>query len=371
MDLDNDGDRDVVAASWKLPSEAGYTGTFLAWRNVSGDLVDATSAVFGPSVPVADHPLVFLTIDANGDGRDDVYAPQQGFDAPPFPGAPNVLFSQSVSGTLSNVSATQLPNNVSTVTHWAAAADVDCDGDIDLFDANIGEAGGGPRLLLNNGAGGYSLGNSRMPSVVTSLAQRYTSADFCDVDRDGDNDLVLGGWRRRDDLLLNDGFGNFRFAAASVLPPPFVPGTGKATTHVYCSDINRDGWPDIVTNTTDSYTSGRITIARNAGNGSFTDATASLTQTLQEWYARVFVQDMNGDGWLDIIASQPFEQAGALGGETIFVNTGGSGFSQMFLPTTVRYGRLFPIDINGDGKLDLLSIDRGKGINQWLRNTGS
>ncbi len=37
LDLDGDVDRGVVVASWRLPSEQGYTGTFRGWRNVGGD----------------------------------------------------------------------------------------------------------------------------------------------------------------------------------------------------------------------------------------------------------------------------------------------------------------------------------------------
>jgi hypothetical protein len=370
LDLDGDGDQDVVVASWKLPSQSGYTGTFRAWRNVDGDLSDATATVFGPIVPVADQPLAMLTFDANGDGRDDLYVPQQGFDAAPFPGAPNVLLIQGGGGALVDASGTQLPASNTAVTHWGAAADIDCDGDVDIFDANIGEAGGGPKLLVNNRQGTFAVANHRLPNVITSLTQRYTSAAFCDIDRDGDQDLVLGGWRRPDELLLNDGFGNFRFAPAGGMPAPFFPGVGKATTHVYCIDMDLDGWPDIVTNTTNDYTNGRLTIARNNGDGTFSDVTASLSQSLQQWYSKVFVADMNGDGWPDIVASQPFLQAGSPGGESIFVNAGGFGFSELFLPASVQYGRLFPIDLDGDGRMDLLSIDRGKGINQVLRNTG-
>jgi len=370
LDLDGDGDQDVVVASWKLPSQSGYTGTFRVWRNVSGDLIDATSAVLGPIVPIADQPLAMLTFDANGDGREDLYVPQQGFDAAPFPGAPNVLLIQGGGGALIDASSTQLPTSNTAVTHWGAAADIDCDGDVDIYDANIGEAGGGPKLLVNNGQGTFAVANHRLPNLVTSLTQRYTSAAFCDIDRDGDQDLVLGGWRRQDELLLNDGFGNFRYAPAGAMPAPFYPGTGKATTHVYCVDMDLDGWPDIVTNTTDDYTNGRLTIARNNGDGTFTDVTVNLPQTLQQWFSKMFVTDMNGDGWPDIVVSQPFLQAGSLGGESIFINQGSLGFSEFYLPTSVQYGRLFPLDVDGDGRMDLLSIDRGKGVNQLLRNTG-
>lgn len=72
LDLDGDGDRDVVVANWRLPSEQGYTDTFRAWPNVGGDLEDATAAVLGTALPVADHPLALLTGDFDGDGRMDI-----------------------------------------------------------------------------------------------------------------------------------------------------------------------------------------------------------------------------------------------------------------------------------------------------------
>lgn len=370
LDLDADNDQDVIVASWRLPNEQGYTGTFRAWRNIGADLRDATTEVFGSTLPIADHPLILLTGDFDRNGRQDLFVPQQGLDAPPFPGAPSLLLLQSPAGSLLNASTTNLSSNAAAVTHWGAIADIDCDGDLDLYKANIGEAGGGPQLLRNNGAGNFAA-VSALPSAISSLAQRYTSSAFCDVDRDGDQDLVLGGWRRRDDLLLNDGFGSFRFAASTTMPNPFFAGTDKATTHLYCIDLDRDGWPDVISSTTDNYTVGRITVYQNRRDGTFEDRTNGLPQRLQEWYSKTFVADFNADGYPDILASQPIEGAGSAGSEVVWINRGDLTFTETLLPADVRYARLFPFDLDGDGRLDVLAIDLGKGRVQVLRNTGS
>ncbi len=261
---------------------------------------------------MADHHPALLTGDFDRDGREDVYIPQQGLDAAPFPGAPNILLLQRAPGILSDVSSANVSPNAPAVTHWGATADVDCDVDPDLYDANIGEAGGGPRLMRNDGAGRFTSA-SMLPSLVASLVQRYTSAAFCDVDR--------------------------------------------------------DGWRDVVTNTTDDYTTGRITLYRNRGNGTFEDRTASVPQRLLEWYSKMYAADFNGDGCPDILASQPFEGWGPPGGEALWINQGNLTFTESSLPASVQYGRLFPLDLDEDGRVDSLSLDPGKGSVQLLRNT--
>ncbi len=67
------------------------------------------------------------------------------------------------------------------------------------------------------------------------------AARFADLDLDGDLDLyVCNDINSPDHLWLNDGSGNFRLA-----PPLALRKTSAASMAVDVSDVDRDGWPDL------------------------------------------------------------------------------------------------------------------------------
>ena len=128
-------------------------------------------------------------------------------------------------------------------TREADLGDVDGDGDLDLYFANVAfVAGADPqdRLLLNDGRGFFS-------DVTADRIGRETAhtpdADFVDVDRDGDLDLVVASFRdtRAWRVSLNDGAGFFKEATGSVLPA----GLDGEGVDVEAADFNGDGRVDL------------------------------------------------------------------------------------------------------------------------------
>ncbi|MEO1039763.1 MAG: VCBS repeat-containing protein [Pseudomonadota bacterium] len=96
-------------------------------------------------------------------------------------------------------------------TREADFADLDGDGDLDLYFANVGfrtqnPAGEPDRVLLNDGRGYFSPQDRALPART----MHTLDIDFHDVDNDGDLDGVLAGsfgggvW-----ILINDGTGQF------------------------------------------------------------------------------------------------------------------------------------------------------------------
>lgn len=364
-DYDGDGDTDIVRLEYSYPTSQPYTGTVRVFRNDAGALTDATASVVQGGI-VPDHPRDFEVRDFTGDGVADVYVAQHGFDAAPFPGAPN-LFLTRVGAQLANAFATRFtPASTTAFSHGSTSGDVDCDGDVDLVELNL-TAGAANQLFLNDGGGRFSAAPvTAFPIGAGSSGQRWQEAAFIDFDADGDPDLYLGarsgtGWNE-DALLVNDGFGRFRQRAGVQLPAPvFSPAHG--VNNAKAADFNGDGREDLLLFEIPQpfSTSSAIRLWLNGGNGSFTDAGAAWglpTQCTSEVIEPLYVRDMNGDGWPDVVIPSGCPN---LGGAGLLLNTGSRfqfrGFST--IESWLGQDWATPADVDRDGKLDLFFGDRG------------
>ena len=100
-----------------------------------------------------EHARQFLVADFNGDGADDLFVADHGYDADPFPGQPNLLLLSS-GGKLNDVTASNM-STVSSYSHGAADGDLNGDGCIDLF-VNNSRNRWDERLWLNDCAGKFT-----------------------------------------------------------------------------------------------------------------------------------------------------------------------------------------------------------------------
>ena len=182
IDYDTDGDQDLVIAETSYPGDTPYDARVAIYRNDSGVLVETTATAFsGSGKP--DHVRDFEVADFDGDGRMDVYFANHGYDAPPFPGAPNLLLlgDEAEGGRMVDAS-NRLGGNPTSFTHSSASGDVDCDGDVDLYEGNAywGTASAPlppSRLLINDGTAHFTSRPASLPDSINSYARKYLSAD--------------------------------------------------------------------------------------------------------------------------------------------------------------------------------------------------
>ncbi len=364
IDFDDDGDDDVVRFEYSFPSSAVYSGTIRVFKNDGGVLRDSTAA-YAPAGVIPDHPRDFEVADFDGNGVDELLLIQHGFDAPPYPGAPNIMLRLQ-GGVLGNVASARFPGMSSSgFSHGSATADIDCDGDLDVMELQLSPAVGN-RLWVNGGTGIFTDGTARAPLLVGLAGQRWQEVAFIDFDNDGDADLYLGarsgpGWNE-DLVLVNNGFGNFRRSTAVQLPAPRFT-TAHGVNNAKAADFNGDGRQDLFLFEIPQpfSTSSVARLWLNSGNGTFTDASAAWglpTLCGSELIEPLFVRDMNGDGWPDVILPGGCPE---LGGSGLLTNTG-TGFSMKAFSTFVSFlnGAIAtPMDLNGDGRLDFWFGERG------------
>src|SRR5690606_31022807 len=149
------------------------------------------------------------------------------------------------------------------------------------------------RLYINDGKGNFTKSNT-LPEIFSNKS----CVAAADIDNDGDMDIFVGtladanayGAPQTSHLLLNDGKGNFSIATQQTIS---LQNIGIVTTASF-SDINKDGWIDLIV--TGEWMPLKILLNKYGKfNSTNIDQSTGLWQT-------VLVDDVNGDGHADILA---------------------------------------------------------------------
>jgi enediyne biosynthesis protein E4 len=360
--------------------------------------------------------------DVNGDGLEDVYVTTSSLGKP----TPNFLFINKGDGTFreaaksAGVSGDKQRDDLS---HGAIFVDFDHDGDFDLF-LGTGDPVMDNRLFQNDGQGRFtevtaSSGLGRSPFgtravcagdlngdgfidlyVSNALGPNYFDYDgppvdvenvylsdgkgrwrrekrgllytgftqgalICDIDNDGDLDVIEAKWGHRGEkitvsIMLNDGTGFFQDATAALgLNPQGFPLNG-----IDVGDYDNDGYLDLV------MIGDALRLYRNERGKGFTDVTekVGIAGRSCRGFSAVF-GDVDNDGYLDLFVANtdgvPFvlyrnDGRGSLRrseatGLELKDDGGASSRAAAFL------------DFNNDGALDLF-IARKRDFNLLFRN---
>ena len=283
-------------------------------------------------------------------------------------------------------------NTTPALLGGVSLADVDHDGDLDIFAAGMlapsasaaarfpGDWPGTRSLLyINSGATPPAqprFTESAVKALVDHAGRRATGAVFSDFDNDRDIDFVLASPGDGTTLYSNQRDGTFQDLA----PKSGLPG-GALILGMAAGDYNKDGWVDLVATTWDG---GLPRLFRNmlgdpaapASHGGVfaadVTAFADLSRQIALPQFGVALIDIDNDGYLDILTVNGGEIGPAL---FVFRNNGSGGFTDAGGLTgadqiPARGGRaLAGADLDGDGDIDLVITNSG-GKPTIVRNDG-
>jgi hypothetical protein len=283
--------------------------------------------------------------DVNGDGWPDLYVGT--FGGHPYGSKPNQLFLNR-KGKFELDPQKQL--RVLGRANGALFADLDNDGDLDLYTTNHaidGKAYGQPHydepnhLFRNEGGGKFADVSGASGTCAAGIAARSVAA--VDYDGDGLLDLLVGecffqGGQSRTRLYRNRGGLKFENVTAAVGLPEKLTGFGVAA-----GDVNGDGWPDLLAGGRKH--GNRLFV--NDGHGRFREVPKSHANFVFEYKdtpddtaCGVCFGDVNRDGRADIVIGSHFDRPWWTGGVAVrlYLNRGVDDGWPRFEDVTERVG---------------------------------
>jgi hypothetical protein len=256
--------------------------------------------------------------------------------------------------------------------HGSAVAVADIDGD-GLYDLYFVNQVGGNELWKNLGGGKFK--NITEEAGIALPGRISVAAAFADIDNDGDQDLFVTTVRGGNALFENDGHGRFRDITKEAGLNLVAHSSGA-----FFFDYDNDGLVDLLVCNVGKYTtdqkgpdgeyvgiqnafSGHLfpdrfeypVLYKNMGHNQFKDVTQEVGLQPHGWCGDASFADLNGDGWPGIFFLN------MQGHSHYYENAGGKKFvekTDMYFPKTPwgAMGIKF-FDFDNDGRMDLFIAD--------------
>lgn len=311
-------------------------------------LEDRTVPTFLPPVtlPVGVLPRAVMVADFNNDGKPDLAVVNQGpFSTSSSQSSLSVLLGSGNGSFQAAVTSKVLNSGLATGTAGSAAVgDFNGDGLPDVALNTAGPAGPAVEVLLGKGDGSFQPTHLILPVGQTPLS--VAAGDF---DHNGALDLVTANSNGTLSLLLGNGNGSFR--------PRIDLAVGGDPRAVAVGDFNGDGRLDVATA---QQLSNTVSVLLGHGDGTFARPLVFAASGQNFTPSSLAVGDVNGDGRPDlVINSSSFLDSDAFQVGVLLGNGDGTFQGPILAPAQPGgSGDLALGDFNNDGRMDVAVADQ-------------
>ncbi|MEZ6119880.1 MAG: VCBS repeat-containing protein [Pirellulaceae bacterium] len=345
-DIDGDGDFDILAVSRVLYGDSIYQ--IAKFENIDG------AGTFGPAVTItADFkdPRAVHAVDMDGDGDLDLVGASSYISEDETVQEHRIFWFNNTDGQGNYSLVESITSGLEP--RFMDSADFDGDGDLDLI---IPQQGEDTIIMVENAGGAFG--------TVTILESEFTEPErvkATDFDNDGDADFLA----TNDNsgvvaLYINDGTGDFTRT--------IVSDTTEQASGLDVADFDEDGDLDVFST---SQHAAAATLHENNGDGTFTDILLTGANAIVP--QRAVMADIDGDGDQDFIGQSSWDLeiawyendgSGNYGAQTIIANSS-------LPPNTLLWFDIDAGDMDGDGDIDVITSEPSRDQIVWYENDGS
>ncbi|PJA06149.1 MAG: hypothetical protein COX70_10170 [Flavobacteriales bacterium CG_4_10_14_0_2_um_filter_32_8] len=226
-------------------------------------------------------------------------------------------------------------------------ADVDNDGDIDIFFANF--TGNSISWYENLGNGGFGV-----EQVISTNTLGVTSVKASDLNSDGSIDVISAS-KVDGKIAWYENLGGGIFSSQKLIA------VSADIEHVTSADFDLDGDIDIAWASTGNFK--RITYAENLGNAIFSNTVLSTSAMLP---TALGSGDIDSDGDLDLLVGGTLRVASHENLGNVF----SSSLNIIDINNTLGNRSIFGVDIDNDGDDDILTASINDDKVGWYENIG-
>lgn len=263
-----------------------------------------------------------------------------------------------------------------TAAGTLAWADYNNDGLMDYF--IVAGQGEGPHVGLYRQETDGTFTNVTEETDLIFAQLSVGAAAWIDYDNDGCLDLIVAGRTNGNEastsmtyFFHNEGpSGDYNlvenFDIEDLLPQLSPDGQDCKGILFAAADFDNDGWTDLLVSGYAPFETPMryIGLFRNTQNGSF--ELMSNPEFIPMSGTTVYAADFNNDGLMDFVIGGYNDDMGDAGTPTVYLNDGDMTFTAVTgFGFGSHQGTLFPIDVNNDGKMDIIETGRSASTLSW------